>query len=162
MARDGCLHAAALAAVTPGPVNRSARRERVADNSVTRLQGSSNLKPQTKTKLAVVVTLDTVADDMNAHRLAELPAGALERLAERVGIAKTRIDLALMIGNRNGSAAPPTMLSVDEAATLVGRSPAWVRAMAKRKNWSFAHRVSRKLMLLDRDGLEKWIATRRT
>jgi hypothetical protein len=114
-----------------------------------------------KLKLVEVVTLDACANELDAHRLAELPGDMLERLAERIGVAKVRIDLALMMGSRNGTSFELEMLTPEQAGRFCGRSPAWVRRMAKQKNWSFAHRVSRKLLLIDQGGLTAWLASRR-
>jgi hypothetical protein len=62
-----------------------------------------------------VITLDDVANSLDAHQLSELSSDALARLAERIGLAKVKIDIALMLSH-NGAAPPPAMLSVDEAA----------------------------------------------
>jgi hypothetical protein len=114
-----------------------------------------------KTKLTKVPSLDDCANSLDAHRLAELPADMLARLAERAGVAKVRTDVALMLGTRGGAPSKPTMLTPQQAGQLCGRSPAWVRRMAKRRNWPFVHRVSRKLLLIDQDGLMQWLASRR-
>jgi hypothetical protein len=106
-------------------------------------------------------TLDSVVNAFDAYRLAELPADMLARLAERAGVAKVRADVALMLAKRGGAPSKPTKLTPEQAGRLCGRSPAWVRRMAKRHNWPFAHRVSRKLLLIDEDGLTQWLGSRK-
>ena len=106
-------------------------------------------------------TLDSVVNAFDSSLLAELPADMRARLAERAGVAKVRADVALALGTRGGAPTELTMLTPQQAGQLCGRSPAWVRRMAKRHNWPFAHRVTRKLLLIDQDGLTQWLASRR-
>jgi hypothetical protein len=115
-----------------------------------------------KPKLTKVPSLDACANDLDAHRLGELPRDVVARLAERIGIAKVKIDLALALG-ANGAKPDDRPLSVEEAAALCGTSAKWIRYQSNHNRaWSgFVHRLSRKKVLFDRAGLEGWLASRR-
>jgi hypothetical protein len=106
-------------------------------------------------------TLDSVVNAFESSRLAELPIDMRARFAERAGLVKVRADVALMLGTRGGASSETTMLTPEQAGRLCGRSAAWVRRMAKRHNWPFAHRVSRKLLLIDENGLRQWLGSLR-
>jgi hypothetical protein len=116
----------------------------------------SKLRIVSPTVAPSLPTLDSVVNSPDA-RLADLPADMLARLAERAGVAKARTDVALILSTRGGAPSEPTMLSPEQAGRICRRSPAWVRRMAKRHNWPFAHRKNRKLLLIDQDGLIQWL-----
>lgn len=110
-----------------------------------------------------VPTLDRCCE-LEARDLAQLPADSLERLYERAALAQIRLSRALALGTNGAQAgAADDPLTVEEAARLCNVSAKWIRyqALHDRAWGSFTHRLSRKRVLFDRNGLEHWLSSRR-
>lgn len=56
-------------------------------------------------------------------------------------------------------AEPPNLLTVEQAAARLHRSPRWIYRHCKRL--PFCHRVSRKVLLVNGQKMEQWIATQK-
>ena len=84
----------------------------------------------------------------------------MQSVARRDARAPRRARARVRTGAQSESYKP---LTVDEAARLCGRTPAWIRRQAlHNRAWApFTHRVSRKRVLFDRDKLRAWLASRR-
>lgn len=82
----------------------------------------------------------------------ELPALALALAAAQSAVAARLADSATQPRDDG-------YLSVDEVATLLAVDPAWVYRRASR--WSFAVKLSSKVLRIERTGLRRWLAQRR-
>jgi hypothetical protein len=107
-------------------------------------------------------TLDAIAAD--PQRASGLPAAALLMLLLRVAAVQSTLTAQLATAPLGATQAAPAqeddqMLSPDEAAELLKQPRRWLARNAQRL--PFVRRISPRRFVCSRNGIIKWLATRR-
>jgi predicted DNA-binding transcriptional regulator AlpA len=101
----------------------------------------------------------TLAEVVANYRRRALEAATLGATAPVAAIFEAVVaDLAPLCPNGNGHHAPARLLTVAEAAPLLGVTPRWLYRHAP--TLPFAKRLGPKTLRFDADGLAKWTGRR--
>ena len=120
--------------------------------------------PATEQRIAAVPSLEDIARDPRC--LAALERTSLSALLVRTAVVQSALAAQLASVEARGSvssAATPDdddeMLRVDEAADMLRKKPQWIYRNAPRL--PFVKRISRKSLLCSKNGISRWLATRK-
>jgi hypothetical protein len=118
----------------------------------------------TEQRIAAVPSLEDIARDPRC--IAALGRAALSSLLVRSAVVQSALAAQLAsveaCGGVSSAAAPDEddrMLRVDEAAEMLRRKPQWIYRNAERL--PFVKRISRKSLLCSKNGISRWLATRK-
>jgi helix-turn-helix protein len=103
-------------------------------------------------------TLDLVARDPDC--LAGQPSEVLVKLMAQIAAAQSAV-VARLLAPATGAtkAEPDEMLTVQEASKLIRRDRQWI--WRHKKSLPFVKQISGKSLLVSKNGLESWLASRR-
>jgi hypothetical protein len=115
--------------------------------------------------LAAVPTLDDIARDPRC--IAALERTSISALLMRNAVVQSALTAQLASvegqGNQSRQSAPADgddqMLTVDEGAAMLRRRPQWIYRNAA--SLPFVKRISRKSLLCSKNGIIRWLATRK-
>jgi len=105
--------------------------------------------------------LDAVLKDPASARGLE-PEEIIALLSQNVAV-QSALTVALLAKQQHQSATPEAddheMLTVEQAAAIIHRSRTWIWRHARTLPWVI--RISAKSLLCSKNGIEKWLASRR-
>jgi predicted DNA-binding transcriptional regulator AlpA len=121
----------------------------------------------TELRIASVPSLDDIARDPG--RAGGLPLRTLAALQSRLAVvhaalaAETLTAAAIEpVQGREGLAdSDDRMLTVDEAAAMLRKRPQWIYRNANAGKLPFVKRISRKSLLCSKNGISRWLASRK-
>jgi hypothetical protein len=122
------------------------------------------MDPITERRIAAVPSLDDIARDPRC--IAALERTSLSDLLVRNAVVQSALAAQLAsVEARGGVSREPApeaedqMLMVDEAAKMLRRKPQWIYRNAARL--PFVKRISPKSLLCSKNGISRWLATRK-
>jgi hypothetical protein len=123
------------------------------------------MDPATEKRIAAVPSLEDIARDPRC--IAALGRASLSALLMRNAVVQSALTAQLAgIEDRGGISKEPRavddddeMLRVDEAALILRRRPQWIYRNAA--HLPFVKRISRKSLLCSKNGISRWLATRK-
>jgi predicted transcriptional regulator len=122
------------------------------------------MEPATQHRIAAVPSLDDIARDPRC--IAALERSSLSALLMRSAVVQSALTAQLAgIEASGGVSKEPAadvddqMLRVDEAAEMLRRKPQWIYRNAARL--PFVKRISRKSLLCSKNGISRWLATKK-
>jgi hypothetical protein len=122
------------------------------------------MQPATEQRIAAVPSLDDIAREPRC--LAALERNSLLTLLMRTAVVQSALTAQLASVDGRGAdsreSAPDTddqMLMVGEAAVMLRRKPQWIYRNAARL--PFVKRITPRSLLCSKNGISRWLATRK-